>query len=57
MTMETVKMKRINGMAYIFRGFVHGKHGWEHGGTLADMVAESCTTRSKGSRKRNTVLA
>lgn len=27
-------------LVYMFRGLVHYRHGWKHGGTQADIVAE-----------------
>lgn len=53
MTMETLRKESLYlRLAYSFKGLAHYPHDEEHGGTQADMVAESCSSRSKGSKKR-----
>ena len=49
------KRKPLLGLAYSFRGLAHYPHGEEHGDTQTDMVAESSTSGSKGSKERATL--
>ena len=47
-----IKEKCLNGNCLQFHSLVHFLHGGEHGGTQADMVAESFTSGSTSNRKR-----